>query len=260
MLETVQGDIYDYPAYYDAVYGSDWRAEFQFLLGCFATHARRKVKRVFEPGCGTGRLLFRLAKQGYRVSGLDLNPRMVAYCNRRLEKHGFPAMCDEGDMSDFRLPRPVDAAFNMINTFRHLATERQAQGHLECMAASVAPGGLYVLGLHLTPTLGEPTEAESWSARRGNLAVVSRLWVQERNLRRRQERCGMTYDVYTPTRAFRLEGVATFRTYTAAQFHRLLSRVPAWEIVETYDFGYDLASPMEIAPETEDAVYVLRRV
>jgi SAM-dependent methyltransferase len=259
MLETIRGDIYDYPASYDLVYGSDWRAEFHFLLGCFARHAQRRVKRVFEPACGTGRLLFRLAKQGYRVSGLDLNPRMAAYCNRRLQRHGFPATCLEGDMSDFRLGRPADAAFNMINSFRHLATESQAQAHLECMAESVARGGLYVLGLHLTPTAAEPMARETWSTRRGHVAILTDLWVKDRNLRARQERCGMSYDIYTPTRAFRLENEIVFRTYTALQFRRLLRSVPAWNLVGVYDFSYDLAAPINVTPVTEDVVFVLRR-
>jgi SAM-dependent methyltransferase len=259
MLETIRGDIYDYPAYYDLVYGSDWRAEFHFLLGCFERYSRRRVKRVFEPACGTGRLLFRLAKQGYQVSGLDRNLRMAGYCNRRLERHGFPAACREGDMSDFRLARPVDAAFNMINSFRHLATEAQARSHLECMAGAVAAGGLYVLGLHLTPTRVEPTEREAWSTRRGHVAIVTDLWVKDRNLRARRELCGMTYDIYTPTRAFRLENEITFRTYTAVQFRRLIHSVPAWQIVATHDFSYDLNTPVAINAATEDAVYVLRR-
>jgi hypothetical protein len=116
-----------------------------------------------------------------------------------------------------------------------------------------------VLGLHLTPTIGAPMDRESWSARRGHLAVVSHLWVEERNLRRRYERCGMAYDIYTPSRAFRLAGEVTFRTYTAAQFQRLLSSVQAWEVAAMYDFGYDVNAPIEIDSATEDVVYVLRR-
>lgn len=260
MLETIQGDLYDFPDYYDLVYGSDWRAEFDFLLGCFGNHAQRRVTRVFEPACGTGRLLYRLVRQGYDVSGLDRNPRMTAYCNARLARHGFPETCLEGDMSDFTLPRRVDAAFNMINSFRHLSSEKQARAHLQCMAEAVAPRGVYVLGLHLTPTVGQPLDRESWSARRGHLAVVTQLWTKERDLKKRQERCGMTYDVYTPTRAFRLEGEMTFRTYTAPQFQRLLASVPEWETAAVYDFSYDLSEAIDVTSDTEDAVFVLRRI
>jgi SAM-dependent methyltransferase len=108
-------NLYDYPRYYDVIFGSDWKAEYDFLLACFNGLTRRTVKRVFEPACGTGRLLYRLAKAGYEVSGLDLNARAVHYCNRRLERHGFSPTAGVGDMSCFRLKRKVDAAFNMIN-------------------------------------------------------------------------------------------------------------------------------------------------
>ena len=58
MLETIAGNLYDYPKYYDLVYGSDWKAEVDFLEACFERFARGAVTRVFEPACGTGRLMY----------------------------------------------------------------------------------------------------------------------------------------------------------------------------------------------------------
>ena len=259
MNEIIQASLYDFPRYYDLVYGSDWKAEFDFLLACFENLAGRKVRRVFEPACGTGRLMYRLAKAGYKVSGLDLNPNAVDYCNRRLERHGFPASAFAGDMVDFGLPRKVDAAFNMIGSFRHLVDGRAAESHLRCTAKYLAKGGLYVLGFHLTPTVGQPMEEESWSARRGHLCVNTHMWTVDRNLRRRQERLGMTCDVYTPTKTFRLNEEILFRTYTRAQFDRLLAAIPELEIAAVFDFTYQFEKPIQISPETEDAVFVLRK-
>jgi SAM-dependent methyltransferase len=241
------------------VFGSDWRAEYQFLQQCFDQHAQRKVKRIFEPACGTGRLLIQFAAAGYQVSGLDLNERAVDYCNQRFKRRGLQPTAFVGDMADFSLKRPVDAAFNMINSFRHLPNEKAAEGHLRSVAAALSPGGLYMLGLHLTPANGVPGDEESWSARRGHLAVVSRLWSMEVDLRRRQERVGMTFDVYTPTKQFRLSEELNFRTYTAAQFTKLLATVPELETVATYDFGYEIERPIEINRHTQDAVFVLRK-
>ena len=34
--DVVTGSLYDYPKYYDLLFGSDWKAEFDFLEGCFA--------------------------------------------------------------------------------------------------------------------------------------------------------------------------------------------------------------------------------
>lgn len=257
-LPTTTASLYDFPKYYDLVYGSDWKAEFDFLRGCFEKHARGKVKRLFEPACGTGRLLVKFAAAGYTVSGLDLNPEAIEFCNKRLAKAGYPPSAFVGDMCDFTLRKPVDASFNTINSFRHLATEQQATDHLHAMADCLRPGGLYVLGLHLTPTTVEPMDEESWAARRGNLAVLSRLWVIDRNTRQRREEVGMSFDVYTPTKQFRIEDRVVFRTYSAKQMRTLIDRSD-FEIVETYDFGYDIDGPIQVTSATEDVVYVLRK-
>lgn len=259
-METIQGNLYDYPKYYDLVYGSDWQAEFEFLEDCFEIHTELVVERLFEPACGTGRLLVKFAEAGYEVSGLDLNEKAIDYCNKRLAKGGFDEMAFVGDMTDFELAGPVDAAFNTINSFRHLATEQQAHDHLRCMADCLKPGGLYILGLHLTPTATEPMQEESWSARRGNLAVCSRLWVEESDLQTRQERVGMSFDVYTPTKQMRIVDEISFRIYTAPQMKKLLASLPELEVAAIYDFGYDVGKPIEIGPETEDVVFVLRKI
>ncbi len=259
MTEIVTGSIYDYPTYYDLLFGSDWKAEFRFLEACFAKHAGRRVARLFEPACGTGRLLIKLAQKGYDVSGNDLNPRAVDFCNQRLARFGFPESIRVEDMSAFRSRRKADAAFNMINSFRHLATDRAAEAHLRCMAGAVARGGLYLLGLHLTPTEGNRIEVEEWAARRGNLSVLSRMWSIELDLKRRNERVGMSFDVYTLTRHLRILDEMDYRTWTARQMRSLLARVPEFELVETYDFVYDVDRPIEIKPATEDVVFVLRR-
>ncbi|MEM9353550.1 MAG: class I SAM-dependent methyltransferase [Planctomycetota bacterium] len=240
------------------MYGSDWKAELDFLQDCFDKYADGQVGTVFEPACGTGRLLFRLAGLGFDVGGLDLNPAMVDYCNARLEKHGRPGRVTLGDMTDFRVQRPYEAAFNLINSFRHLTTEKAAIDHLRCVARALHPGGLYVLGLHLTPLDIEPLQEESWPARRGNLAVLSRLWIVSADYQRRYEEVGMSYDVYTPTKQFRIEGRSRFRTYTAAQFEKTLKSAGVFEVVATHDFGYDAGEDIEIQGETEDIVYVLR--
>jgi hypothetical protein len=130
---------------------------------------------------------------------------------------------------------------------------------LKCVADALRRGGLYVLGLHLTPTEVDPSEEESWSARRGNLTVNTHLRTIARDRRKRQERFQMHYDVFTPTRTFRIADEITFRTYTLPQFLRLLSRVPDFEFVEAYDFSYDIRRPVLLGGDSEDVVFVLRK-
>lgn len=258
-METISGHLYDFPKYYDLIFGSDWAAEFKFLEACFRLYCRKPVRSVFEPGCGTGRMLLRLGKAGYDISGLDLNPKAVEYCNARLKRHGLKESAFVGDMADFQLKKPVDAAFNLINTFRHLPDEKTARSHFRCMADAVKPGGIYILGIHLTPKTVQRCVEECWSASRGGLTVNSRLWSKSIDLKSRKEIIGMTYDVHTPTEQFRIEDETIFRTYTAAQICAAITSDPRWEIVETYDFRYDMDWPIEIDGATEDVMYVLKR-
>lgn len=258
-METIAGHLYDYPKYYDLIFGSDWAAEYKFLLAGFQRYSRRPVHSVFEPACGTGRLLIKLAQAGYTVAGNDLNEKAIQYCNQRLTRHGFPPTAFVGDMADFRLKKKVDAAFNLINTFRHLPTEAAAEAHLRCVADSLVKGGLYFLGLHLTPKSPPVCTQESWSSSRGHLSVISNLWSIGIDKRRREEHIGVTYDVHTPTKQFRIEDRTVFRTYTVLQMFDLLATEPRFELVETYDFRYDIDEPIELGYETEDVVYVLRK-
>jgi len=259
MLETRSASIYDYPRYYDLLFGSDWKAEFDFLRKCFDRYALRKVKRLYEPACGTGRLLIKFAQAGYTVAGGDLNPRAVEFCNKRLSRYGFTESVRVEDMADFAVKRPYDAAFNTINTFRHLPSEAMAVAHLKCMAQAIGVGGIYLLGLHLTPA-GKPTcSQETWSARRGNLVVNSWMKSLEIDRRKRRERVAMRFDVYTLTDQFRLEDELLFRTYSRRQIRQLLAAVPEWECAATHDFAYDVDAPIEVDDTTEDVVFVLRR-
>ena len=264
-METRNGNLYDYPKYYDLIFGSDWKAEFDFLEGVFERYCTGKVKRLFEPACGTGRLLMRFGKAGYEVAGNDLNDKAVAFCNKRLKRHSLPESAVVGDMCDFKptfggKAKKVDAMFNTINSFRHVPTGEAAEAHLRCVADGLRKGGVYVLGLHLTPPRGLPeADEESWAARRGNLSVLSHMWSMDLNRRRRVETIGMRFDVYTPSEQFRLANTVYFRTYTAPQMAELIKSVPSLEIAETFDFAYDLENPVKIDAHTEDVVYLLRK-
>ncbi len=255
---TIRGRLYDYPHYYDLVFSLS-REEVDFLKACFEKHARCRVRRLFEPACGTGRLLVRFAECGFEVSGNDLNPRAVEYCNARFRRRGLPATAVVGDMADFHLPRRANAAFNMINSFRHLLSEESAESHLNSVASNLTKGGLYVLGLHLLPSRGRRSVREKWSSRRGRLSVVSRMWSKRLDSRKREEICGMAFDISTPRRQWRIEEELVFRTYTAMQMQRLLDKLPQLELAATYDFRLEASRPTAVVPESEDVVYVLRR-
>ena len=90
-------------------------------------------------------------------------------------------------------------------------------------------------------------------------ATVSENSVYLSDSRRRVEMVGMTLDVTTPKRQLRLVDEMPFRMYTAAQFRKLLSRVPELELAETYDFDHNIDRPIKVHKNSEDVVFVLQK-
>jgi SAM-dependent methyltransferase len=259
MTEVVSESIYDHPKYYDLVFGADCAAEMKFIRQCGERFASGKVRKLFEPACGTGRLLVHLAKHGYGVAGIDLNPKAVEFCNQRLARKGIRGRAWVADMSDFTAPAKYDVAFNTINSFRHLLTQQQALGHLRSMGNCIRRGGLYLLGVHITPNEAAPSDTESWSARRGHVGVNTHMWTIDRNKRTRIERFGIRFDIHTPSRNWRIEDMLVLRSYTAEQMRRLIRDSEVWQCEETYDFHYQIARPIVVDASSEDVVYILRR-
>jgi hypothetical protein len=105
------------------------------------------------------------------MSGLDLSPRNIEFLGGRLGARGHTAELIVGDMTDFRLSRPVDAAICMQDSQGHLLTNEALVAHLRCVAGSIRRGGLYVFDRYMASSWTDPARSWSWSRRRGRLIV-----------------------------------------------------------------------------------------
>jgi SAM-dependent methyltransferase len=162
---------YSAPRLYEIAFDMNRKGEVDFLVHCFGRYAKGRVRRVLDIACGTGPHLIRLAERGYRMAGLDLSPDNIAFLGERLKDRRLAADLVVGDMTDFRLPRPVDAAICMQDSQGHLLTNAQLLAHLRCVARAVRPGGLYVFDRYMASSWTNPARSWSWSRRRGSLIV-----------------------------------------------------------------------------------------
>ena len=142
-------------------------------------------------------------------------------------------------MSDFRASRSADAAYCMINTFRHLLTEQAARSHLECIAGNLRPGGIYIIGMNLLPS-----GAARWAERRGKTKVTVTERVLRTDLRRRIEDVQVCLTARRGSKEFRLRQEYQLRTYTRRRFRRLLASVRSLELCDTYDFRCNIDQPI----------------
>jgi len=259
MTQTTSVDWYDAPRYYDIVFDAGTAREARFLEAAHARFATSRTKRVLEPACGSGRLVAEMARRGWSVTGFDLNPAMLAFAERRMKRARTSVRLMHADMRSFRASGRFDLAHCLVSTFKYLLDERSARAHLDCVARALAPGGIYVLGFHLSEYANRSRSRERWIERRGRTTVVcnTQVWPADRKLRREGVRARL--EVVENGRSLHSETRWVFRTYDEHEVMRLFRAVPALEHVATYDFGYEIDRPREWPDDQLDCVFILRR-
>lgn len=262
-------DWYDTPLYYDIVYDADTQRECDFLEAAHLKHGRdagsdqpRRTKykaAVLEPACGSARLLAELARRRYAVAGFDLNAEMVRFSKKRLSRFGAQARVRRGKMQAFTVSKQYDFAFNLVSTFKYLLTEADAHAHLQCIAKALKPGGVYVLGFHLSDYCDLSKSHERWVGQRQGVTVTCNTQTWPPDCRTRTERMRSRLIVQKAGRTLRHETHWLFRTYDGKEFLRLLAKTTQLKHVATYDFTYDIDHPVQYDGEHLDTIVILKR-
>lgn len=250
---------YDYPAFYDLGFRDETKPEADFFEKVFAKYAIAPVRKLLEPGCGSGRLVVEMAARGYSVTGFDLNELSLRYLRQRLRRQNLQADLVVADMASFSLGTSFDAAFNTFNTFRHLTDEKSAQAHLKCVADHLRSGGIFILGLHLFPPDADPMGSERWIVKQGKTKVVYTLRVLSNKPRKRIENLRIIMSIQSPESKRQLKAEFPLRTYNAAQIKKLLKTEPRFEICDVFDFWYEIDEPQKLDNSIVDTVLVLRK-
>ncbi|MFE3327002.1 class I SAM-dependent methyltransferase [Streptomyces sp. NPDC059176] len=169
--------------------GQDYAARFTALAGSGKdVHGEARLcaalvpagARVLDAGCGTGRVMIRLAELGYDCVGVDRDASMLAVAQQ--EAPGLPWF--HADLVGFDPgPLGIAAAFDLVvaagNVFPLLAPGTEATV-VERLASALRPGGLIVAGfgldeahLPVPPSITLP-EYDHWCAAAG-LGLVDRF-------------------------------------------------------------------------------------
>jgi SAM-dependent methyltransferase len=116
-------------------------------------------------GCGPGRECLALARRGWRVTGLDREPGMLAHAEAYARDAGLDLRTVTGEAADFAL---ADAAFDAVVIFSGLydmlLPGARRVGMLRCARAHLRPGGhVLVTFLAAYRWPGEPPRAHGAS-------------------------------------------------------------------------------------------------
>jgi len=212
--------IYDYPLYYDVLFGWDRDKEACFYASAFRHYGVGRAEGAIEIACGTGQVALRLAQKGWKVAGLDLSRGMTAFLSRAAGERGVAVETISADMTRFAVRRRKGAAFCPMGSIGILHDDAAVLRHFEAVWQALRPGGIYILDVHFErkrmPRRANP--AERWTMQRGDIEVASR---------------GGVIAVRDGRRSLELGWGVPLRRYSAAHFLGLVEksrrfRVEAW--------------------------------
>ncbi len=136
----------DYAARFAALArsGKDMHGEARFCAALVPAGAR-----VLDAGCGTGRVMIRLAELGYDCVGVDLDASMLAVARKQApELPWFQADLAEFEPDLLGIAADFDLVVAAGNVFPLVAAGTEA-AVVERLAAALRPGGLMVAGFGL---------------------------------------------------------------------------------------------------------------
>lgn len=232
-------------ALYDVAFSWDVTREVAWLCDRLGSG----VRRIIEPGCGSGRMFPAFAQHGIEVAGVDSSETMVVRARARMAALGLPLPhVLAADMRRFDLGAVFDGAVCPINTFGYLLDEDAADEHFVTMARHLRPGARYLLQVDLLDTSVSVDYArddcQDWTAEQGGVrvrciwsALAFDAWT---GLQTEQAR----FEVLSGPDAGRVfEDEHVVRKWSWADWQQLLDRSP-FELAAVYDGDAESGYPV----------------
>ncbi len=104
----------------------------------------RRGARVLDVPCGFGRHSILMARRGYRVTGVDFGPELLAQARDKARRKGAAVDFRRGDMRRLRYRRQFDLLLNLFTSFGYFG-DRDDQRVLKSFHRALKPGGWLVL-------------------------------------------------------------------------------------------------------------------
>ncbi|UCD19698.1 MAG: class I SAM-dependent methyltransferase [candidate division WOR-3 bacterium] len=116
----------------------------------YVEYAKECGGDVLELGCGTGRVLIPIAKEGIKITGLDASERMLAIARKKVESENTlrkNVTLVHGDMKSFKLKEEFSLIYIAFRSFQCLLTKEDQVTCLACVLEHLAKGGYLIVDL-----------------------------------------------------------------------------------------------------------------
>ena len=210
-------------------------------------------KTILELGCGSGRTLVPLARDGWRIVGVDASATMLERCRGRLERvSGAQTELVRADFRELALGRRFPLVICPFNAFMHLYTLQDVERFLAVVRTHLAPDGLFAFDV-LNPDL-------AWLSRDPHKRWARTRFRHPRTGKLTYYSTSLTYDAALQIAFMRIyyEPAGGGRTRTVRLTHRQFFPLELGALlhyngfgVEAHEGGFDGGA---LLPESEEQV------
>ncbi|HVP36512.1 MAG TPA: class I SAM-dependent methyltransferase [Terriglobales bacterium] len=139
----------EFDAYAD--FYDKWNEDFISDIPLWLEYARRCGSPVLELCCGTGRILFPIAREGIEITGLDISEKMLGKAWEKLRKEPEEVKKRvtllQGDMRNFHLKKEFNFIFVPFNSFLVLLSPEEQNSCLRSAHNHLSSEGRLVISM-----------------------------------------------------------------------------------------------------------------
>jgi SAM-dependent methyltransferase len=174
---------------------------------------------ILDLCCGQGRHSVQLAKRGFKVTGLDLNPAYVELAQNGARTANVQIETVAADMREIPYANRFDAIVNMYSSFGYLESETDDLKVLESAAKALKAGGRLLLDM-----LNREWAIDNYIPNDWHEGADGTLYVERRDLDLASSRMHVHFIVVDPNGGRRESIGHNIRLYTLTEMTRLLER------------------------------------
>lgn len=217
MKYELLAEIYD--RFTDDFNHDDWAKWYWSLI----SSVKPGIRSLLDAGCGTGPLSVRFAKQGIKVTGIDLSEDMLRVASDKARKWGVPVRFACQDMRSMEIPSRVDAVICACDGVNYLLTRDDVKSFFERVYQSLKPASPFAFDLSNEEKLKKMGETYLYGEDREDSAY---LWTNEYSEETRRIIMNLTFFVEEEDGRFsRFTESHTQRAHRVSEITELLGEV-----------------------------------
>lgn len=130
--------------WYDDLMADEYR-DIEF----YKNEIRQNGGPVLDLGCGTGRILIELLKEGFQVDGVDVSHDMLEVCGTKLEENGLYSRLFHQAIEDIDMDEEYQSIIMSGASFQQIADYGTAFHVMQKIFKALKPGGIFIVDTYI---------------------------------------------------------------------------------------------------------------